>query len=58
MTYYFRAVDYIKWVWKSKFNVDKSKTQIKKDLEQGAVRLNDRKIKVDDIFEIDDKQNF
>ena len=55
MTHYYKAVDFIQWVWKKTFNVDKSKTQVKKDLEQGAVRLNDRKIKVDDIFEIDGK---
>ena len=47
---YIKAVDYIQYVWKKVFDIDKSKTQIKKDLDQGAVKLNDRKIKVDDIF--------
>lgn len=48
----YKAVDYIQYVWKKVFNIEKSKSQIKRDLEQGAVRINDRKIKVDDIFEI------
>lgn len=51
---YYKAIDYIQWVWKTKFNVDKSKTQIKRDLEQGSVKLGDRKIKPDDIFEFKD----
>jgi hypothetical protein len=54
MKYYFKAVDYIQWIWKSKFGVDKSKSQVKRDLEQGSVKLNDQKIKIDDVFEIDD----
>lgn len=54
---YYRAVDYIQWVWKKVFDIDKSKTQIKRDLEQGSVKLDDRKIKVDDIFEIPEKDD-
>ena len=51
---YFKAVDFVKWVWQVVFDIDKSKTQIKKEMEAGAVKLNDRKIKPDDIFEIKD----
>lgn len=53
MKTYYKAVDLIQWIWKETFNTEKSKTQIRRDLEQGAVKLNDRKIKVDDVFSID-----
>lgn len=54
---YIKAVDLIQWIWKNTFQIEKSKTQIRKDLEQGAIKLNDRKIKVDDVFEIADEDN-
>jgi len=55
--YVFKAIDFIQWVWKNTFQIEKSKTQIRRDLEQGAVKLNDRKIKVDDIFTIEDEND-
>jgi len=55
--YISKAIDFIQWVWKDTFQIEKSKTQIRRDLEQGAVKLNDRKIKVDDIFTIDDEND-
>lgn len=45
-----KIVDYIQYVWKSVFNIEKSKSQIRRDLEQGSIRLNDRKLKVDDVI--------
>jgi len=51
---YIKAIDFIQWIWKNTFNTEKSKAQIRRDLEQGAVKLNDRKINVDDVFEFDD----
>lgn len=51
----YKAVDFVQWIWKTKFNIEHSKSKIKKDLEQGAIRLNDRKIKIDDVFEFEDK---
>lgn len=51
---YIKAVDYIQYVWKKIFNIEKSKTQIKQDLKQGSVKLNDEKISVDDIFQFKD----
>jgi len=50
---YFKAVDYIQYVWKTIFNIEHSKSKIKKDLEQGAIQLNGVKLKVDDVFFID-----
>ena len=47
---YYKAVDLIQWVWKEIFNIEHSKSKIKQDLKQGAVKLNDRKIKETDIF--------
>jgi tyrosyl-tRNA synthetase len=55
--YVSKAIDFIQWVWKDTFQIEKSKTQIRRDLEQGAVKLNDRKIKVDDIFTIEDEND-
>ena len=49
-----KSVDYIQYVWKTVFDIDKSKSQIRRDLEQGAVKINDRKIKIDDIFILGD----
>jgi len=46
----YKAVDYIQWVWKEIFNIEHSKSKIKQDLKQGAVKLNDRKIKETDRF--------
>lgn len=51
----YRVVDYIQWVWKSVFNIDKSKSEIRRDLNQGSIRLNDRKLTVDDIIILDTK---
>lgn len=46
----YKAIDYIQYAWKEGYNIDKSKSQIRRDLEQGAVKLNDQKINVDDVF--------
>ena len=53
----YKAIDLIQWIWKNTFQIEKSKTQIRKDLEQGAIKLNDRKIKIDDIFIIEDEND-
>jgi hypothetical protein len=53
MKVYYKAVDLIQWVWKHTFGIEKSKTQIKRELEQGSVKLNNRKINVDDVFMFD-----
>jgi hypothetical protein len=50
----YRAVDYIQWMWKKIWNIDYSKSKIKQDLRQGAVKLNDRKIKETDVFIFED----
>lgn len=55
---YYRAIDYIQWIWKTVFDIDKSKSQIRRDLEQGSVKLNDRKIKVDDVFSLEDGEAY
>jgi len=47
---YYKAVDFIQWVWKEIFNIEHSKSKIKQDLKQGAVKLNDRIIKETDII--------
>ena len=54
----YKAIDYIQYAWKEGYNIDKSKSQIRRDLEQGAVKLNDQKIEVDDVFvfEVEDKE--
>ncbi len=54
MKKYIKAVDFIQWVWKTIFDIEKSKSQIKRDLDQGSVKLNDRKILVDDVFQFED----
>jgi len=51
-----KAVDFIQWVWKSVYNIDYSKSKIRQDLKQGAVKLNDRKIKETDIIVVDDER--
>ena len=51
-----KAVDYIQWVWRQVFNIEHSKSKIKQDLKQGAIKLNDRKIKETDIFIFNDEQ--
>jgi hypothetical protein len=55
----YKAVDYVQYVWKKGYDIDKSKSQIRRDLEQGAVKLNDRKIMVDDVFvfEVKEEEN-
>jgi len=52
----YKAVDYIQWVWKKIWNIDHSKSKIRQDLRQGAVKLNDRKIKENDIFILKDEK--
>jgi hypothetical protein len=46
----YKAVDYIQWVWKKVWNIAYSKSKIRQDLKQGAVKLNERKIKETDFF--------
>lgn len=52
----YKAVDLIQWIWKKVFDVEYSKSKIRQDLKQGAVKLNDRKIKEDDIFVFEDNE--
>ena len=52
----YRAVDLIQWIWKNVFNVDYSKTKIRQDLKQGAIKINGRKIKETDIIVVEDEQ--
>ena len=52
----FKAIDYIQYVWKKVWNVDRSKSKIRQDMKQGAVKLNDRIIKPDDIFILKDER--
>jgi hypothetical protein len=52
----YKAVDYIQYVWKKVWNIDRSKTKIKQDLKQGSVKLNERKIKETDIFILKDEK--
>ncbi len=52
----YKAVDYIQWVWKKVWNIDYSKSKIRQDLKQGAVKLNDKKIKETDIFIFKDEK--
>lgn len=46
----YKAVDFIPYIWKKVWNIDHSKSKIRQDLKQGAVKLNDRKINIDDVF--------
>jgi hypothetical protein len=46
----YKAVDYIQWIWKKVWNIEHSKSKIRQDLKQGAVKLNERKIKETDFF--------
>jgi hypothetical protein len=50
----YKAVDYIQWVWKKVWNIEHSKSKIRQDLKQGAVKLNERKIKETDFFIFED----
>ena len=52
----YKAVDYIQYIWKKVWNIDHSKSKIKQDLKQGAVKLNDRKIKETDFFIFKDEK--
>jgi tyrosyl-tRNA synthetase len=52
----YKAVDYIQWVWKKVWNIEHSKSKIRQDLKQGAVKLNDKKIKETDIFIFKDEK--
>lgn len=52
----YKAIDFIQWVWKKVWNIEYSKSKIKQDLKQGAVKLNDRRIKPDDIFLFSDNK--
>lgn len=52
----YKAVDYIQYVWKKVWNIDRSKSKIRQDMKQGAVKLNDRIINPDDIFILKDKK--
>ncbi len=54
MKRYIKLVDYIQYIYKSVWEINKSKSQIKRDIEQGAVSLNGVKLKADEIVEIDD----
>ena len=54
----YKAVDLIQYVWKKVWNIDHSKSKIRQDLKQGAVKLNERKIKETDffIFKVEDEK--
>ena len=52
----YRAVDLIQYIWKSVFNIDYSKSKIKRYIEQGAVKINDKSISANDIFIVPDKE--
>ena len=52
----YKAVDYIQWVWKKVWNVEHTKSKIRQDLKQGAVKLNERKIKETDLFIFKDEK--
>ena len=52
----YKAVDYIQWVWKKVWNIKHSKSKIRQDLKQGAVKLNERKIKETDFFIFKDEK--
>jgi hypothetical protein len=54
---YVKAIDFIQYIWKKVFNTEKSRSQVRRELEQGSVKLNDRKINVDDVFEIDSNES-
>jgi hypothetical protein len=53
MKEYIKAIDLIQWIWKEVYNTEKSKTQIRRDLEQGAIKLNDQKLFPDTIVEFE-----
>lgn len=51
-----KIVEFIQWVWKTTFNIEKSKTSIRNDLKAGAIKLNDRKLTEKDIIIYDDNR--
>ena len=51
----YKAVDYIQWVWKHIWNIEHSKSKIKQDLKQGAIKINNEKISENDVFVLEDK---
>jgi hypothetical protein len=53
MKEYIKAIDLIQWIWKEVYKTEKSKTQIRRDLEQGAIKLNDQKLSPDTILEFE-----
>lgn len=54
---YYKAVDLIQWIWKKVFDIDHSKSKIRQDLKQGAVKLNGQVIKEHDVFAFEDSDN-
>lgn len=52
----YKAVDFIQYIWKKVWNIEHSKSKIRQDLRQGAVKLNDRKIKETDVFIIKEEK--
>jgi hypothetical protein len=52
----YKAIDYIQWVWKKVCNIEHTKSKIRQDLKQGAVKLNERKIKETDLFIFKDER--
>jgi hypothetical protein len=52
----YKAIDFIQWVWKQVWNIDYSRSKIRQDIRQGAVKINNYKIKETDIFTFDDEQ--
>lgn len=53
MKEYIKVIDLIQWIWKEVYNTEKSKTQIRRDLEQGAIKLNDQKLSPYTILEFE-----
>jgi len=53
MKEYIKAIDLIQWIWKEVYKTEKSKTQIRRDLEQGAIKLNDQKLSPYTILEFE-----
>lgn len=52
----YKAVDLIQWIWKQVWNIEHSKSKIRQDLRQGAVKLNDKVIREHDVFLFDDQE--
>lgn len=53
---YYNIVDLVQWVWLKSFNMNVSRSKIKKDLAQGAISLNGQKLTIDTIIRIEDGQ--